>query len=82
MLPPSRQPKDPPSPTSLRNTIRRRSNCETKATSMPSSSLSAASARPRVSGVRSDATPEATSESLDSFAASPAWSSNKTVPLL
>src|SRR5918997_611785 len=77
MLRPSRQPKDSPSPTSLRNTIRRRSNSETKATSMPSPSLSASSARPRVSGTRSDAT----SESLASFAVSPAWSSRKTYPL-
>jgi hypothetical protein len=81
MLPPSRQPKDPPSPTSLRNTIRLRSNFDTKATSMPSSSLSASSARPRVSGVPSEATPEATSESLPSFSASPAWSRCKAVPL-
>src|ERR687894_818503 len=81
MLRPSRQPKDSPSPTSLRNTIRRRSNSETKATSMPSPSLSASSARPRVSGTRSDATPDATSESLASFAVSPAWSSRKTYPL-
>src|ERR687894_1880439 len=81
MLRPSRQPKDSPSPTSLRNTIRRRSNSETKATSMPSPSWSASGPRPRVSGTRSDATPDATSESLASFAVSPAWSSRKTYPL-
>src|SRR5918997_2601171 len=81
MLRPSRQPRDPRSQTSFRNTTPRRSNSETKATSMPSPSLSASSARPRVSGTRSDATPDATSESLASFAVSPAWSSRKTYPL-
>src|SRR5919112_1523284 len=57
-LSPSSQPKDAASPTSLRKTIRWSVNSETKATSMPSSSLATSSARPTGSGVRSEATSE------------------------
>src|ERR671920_864914 len=65
ILSPSCHPKDSASPTNLRNIIRCSANSETKATSMPSSSLAAISTRSTVSGVRS----EATSDSLTSFAA-------------
>ena len=67
----SRHPKDSASPTSLRNTMRCSANSEMKATSMPSSSLATTSAFSIVACVR----PEATSDSLASFAASlVAWS--------